>query len=191
MSEELRFSHPRQADETFRSRNFIVYGTPPTCIHALEAELLGLPDDADTEIKVLQLKPIWAVAFVDVPDGKEYKVRLKWGPKKKHTKDSEKFDVNTSEGHYRITITYPASNANVCNNFIAYGTSDDVYDITGYLHKFGSPDIIGTTLLQPGTSGLWSVQFTAVPTGTYILYIADSHGHHEQSNNVNVGPAFC
>jgi hypothetical protein len=91
-----------------------------------------------------------------------------------------------------ITTTWPPNNANLCNNFAAYGTSTAPAGTTvsGVMDNGDNQISAGPVTPQ---NGLWVLEFDNVPNGSgYTLSVQDSAGNHAVNvNGLNVSNTFC
>src|SRR5262249_43421257 len=143
----------------------------------------------------------WVILFEYVKPGEDYVLEVRdyegvaavqTGIKVKKGKGKEGAGTEV-EDERQITIIYPGNDAKICNNFVAYGTTDHpMANVTGMIIPPSGPAIIGSTIQQPTSDGTWAIQFTGVPDGeNYKLEVTNTAGDYAHSDRITVNSSFC
>ncbi len=94
---------------------------------------------------------------------------------------------------YNLSVTSPLANAIVCSTFMAYGTSDESYTVTGTMGNTSTnTPYNGTPLQGPPNNQTWVFQFSNLPVGTncYTFGVTDTGGN-VNTNSTHVSVKSC
>ena len=129
----------------------------------------------------------WVIVFEGVPVG-EYTLEVRGVGVINPATSNFRVESGGSIGGRLIGIN-PSSGAMLGKSFVAAGTSDQPYPVSGQIIN-PSGVYFGTTLQGPPGASAWYVQFNGVPAGTgYTLTVSDTEGNAVQAANLTVsGP---
>ena len=168
---KIRIRHPVDGESV--PRRFVAYGaadTPP--IRDVSAELRDntgtLLTAAQVRQTVLQRPPHWKILleFLVPPNAGPYKLTvLDPTDPANRTDTSERLQIGAFGG---VAIAYPATGETVCQEFTAYGTSDDLGPITGRMTRSDGYSRVGNVCYW--NPPVWAIAFGGLEESQGLFY---------------------
>lgn len=193
MADRFELFFPKKVDGEWLpipAQKFTASGCPEQDTAQIKGTLFNSKGE-EFKGKLIQLRNYrWDIAFESY-HCPPYKLRIEWIEKdgSKHCKEYECIPEKPRKSDRKhddnVTILSPGDNDQVLTSFCATGTTDLQSDISGTISK-GAYLQEGNVITQPGTSGLWSIQFTNVPPGDGYTVRVEIAGHDDESTDVEV-----
>jgi hypothetical protein len=164
-------------------QRFVAYGSVPATVTAVTASL-KLPTGAVVATgRTLRNPPHWVIFFDTVPVG-TYTLELVDSATSTALGRSNPMSVIEVIHTAALSVSYPPSGSRVCQNFSAYGTTNQPNPVSGQLT---GPNTVNGTTLQ-GTPN-WVVQFNNVPlsASTYTLTVTAGSSSSSATNLTMIG----